>query len=94
MQSKYFTAEQIISTLREAEELLSQRKTAAEACRALNASEQAYSCWRKKHGCMSTEQAQWLQELEKEDARCIPRDRRDSGMLWRLSREQIEALSL
>ena len=67
MPRKYFTAEQIISKLREAEVLLSQGKTAAEACRALNVSEQTYYGWRKEYGGMGTDQAHCLKELEKEN---------------------------
>lgn len=69
MPRKYFTAEQIISKLREAEVLLSQGKTAAEACRSLNVSEQTYYRWRKEYGGMGTEQARRLKELEKENTR-------------------------
>ena len=69
MPKKYFTAEQIISKLREAEVLLSQGKTTAEVCRALNISEQSYYRWRKEYGGMGTEQVYRLKELEKENAR-------------------------
>jgi len=69
MPRKYFTTEQIISRLREAEVLLSQGKTAAEACRALNVSEQTYYRWRKEYGGMGTDQAHRLKELEKENTR-------------------------
>jgi len=54
MPRKYFTAEQIISKLREAEMLISQGKTAAEASRAVGISEQTYYRWRKEC-CMSSE---------------------------------------
>ena len=67
MPRKYFTTEQIISKLREAEVLLSQRKTAAEASRALNISEQTYYRWRKEYGGLGTDQAHRLKELEKEN---------------------------
>ena len=69
MPRKYFTTEQIISKLREAEVLLSQGKTATEACRALNVSEQTYYRWRKEYGGIVTDQARRLKELEKENAR-------------------------
>jgi len=69
MPRKYFTTEQIISKLREAEVLLSQGKTATEACRALNVSEQTYYRWRKEYGGIGTDQARRLKELEKENAR-------------------------
>jgi len=69
MPRKYFTTEQIISKLREAEVLLSQGKTAVEVSRALSISEQTYYRWRKEYGGMGTEQAHRLKELEKENAR-------------------------
>jgi transposase-like protein len=67
MPRKYFTTEQIISKLREAEVLLSQGKTVAEASRALNISEQTYYRWRKEYGGLGTDQAHRLKELEKEN---------------------------
>ena len=67
MPRKYFTTEQIISKLREAEVLLSQGKTAAEASRALNISEQTYYRWRKEYGGLGTDQAHRLKELEREN---------------------------
>ena len=69
MPKKRFSPEQIIGKLREAEVLLSQDKTTAEVCRALNVSEQTYYRWRKEYGGMGTEQARRLKELEKETAR-------------------------
>jgi putative transposase len=69
MPKKRFSPEQVISKLREAEVLLAQGKTTAEACRALNVSEQTYYRWRKEYGGMGTEQARRLKELEKESAR-------------------------
>jgi transposase-like protein len=69
MPRKYFTTEQIISKLREAEVLLSQGKTAVEVSRALSISEQTYYRWRKEYGGMGTDQAHRLKELEKENAR-------------------------
>lgn len=69
MPRKQFTTEQIISKLRDAEVLLSQGKTAGEACHALNVSEQTYYRWRKEYGGIGTEQAHRLKELEKENAR-------------------------
>jgi transposase-like protein len=69
MARKYFTTEQIISKLREAEVLISQGKTAAEASRAIGISEQSYYRWRKEYGGVSTEQVHRLKELEKENAR-------------------------
>ena len=67
MARKYFTSEQIISKWREAEVLISQGKTAAEASRAIGISEQSYYRWRKEYGGVSTEQVHHLKELEKRE---------------------------
>jgi transposase-like protein len=69
MSRKHFTTEQIISKLREAEVLLSQGKTAGEACKQINVSEQTYYRWRKEYGGIGTDQARKLKELEKENGR-------------------------
>ena len=69
MPRKHFTTEQIISKPREAEVLLSQGKTAGEACKRINVSEQTYYRWRKEYGGIETDQARKLKELEKENGR-------------------------
>jgi putative transposase len=62
-----YSAEQIVTKLREAEVLLSQGKTVAEACKLLEISEQTYYRWRREYGGMDTSQAKKLNELEKEN---------------------------
>ena len=69
MVKKAFKPEQIIGKLREAEVLLSQGATVAEASRKLGITEQTYYRWRKEYGGMRVEQAKRLKELEKENAR-------------------------
>jgi transposase-like protein len=69
MPRKLYTPEQIINSLREAEVLLSQGNTAAEAARHLGITEQTYYRWRKEYGGMRINQAKRLKELEKENAR-------------------------
>jgi putative transposase len=69
MPRKYYTAEQIISKLREAGVLISQGKTAEEASRVFGISEQTYYRWRKEYGGVGTERVYRLKELEKENAR-------------------------
>jgi putative transposase len=69
MPKKNYTPEQIINSLREAEVLISQGNTAAEAARHLGISEQTYYKWRKEYGGMKINQAKRLKELEKENAR-------------------------
>ena len=68
MVRKAFKPEQIIGKLREAEILLSQGSTVAEASRKLNVAEQTYYRWRKEYGGMRVDQARRLKELEQENS--------------------------
>ena len=69
MPRKRFTAEQIITHLREAEVLLSQGKTVGEVCRQLNVSGNTYYRWRKEYGGLQIDQAKRFKEIEKENRR-------------------------
>ena len=69
MVRKAFKPEQIINKLREAEVLLSQGATVAEASRKLGVTEQTYYRWRKEYGGMRVEQAKRLKDLERENSR-------------------------
>ena len=69
MVRKSYTPEQIISKLREAEVLLSQGATVAEASKKISITEQTYYRWRKEYGGMRIEQAKRLKDLEKENTR-------------------------
>ena len=67
MPRKRFTSEQIITKLREAEVRLSKGQTVAQACKALEVTEQTYYRWRKEYGGLSVTQAKRLKELEHEN---------------------------
>jgi len=69
MSRKRYTPEQIIRMLREAEVLISQGMTAAEAARQIGVVEQTYYRWRKEYGGMQISQAKRLKALEKENLR-------------------------
>jgi len=69
MGRKRYTAEQIISMLREAEVLQSQGMTIGGISRKLAITEQTYYRWRKEYGGMRIDQAKRLKELEKENVR-------------------------
>ena len=69
MGRRTYLPEQIINKLREAEILLSQGSTVAEASRQLGVTEQTYYRWRKEYGGMRVEQAKRLKDLEKENTR-------------------------
>ena len=66
---KTYLPEQIINKLREAEILLNQGATIAEASRKIGVTEQTYYRWRREYGGMRIEQARRLKELEKENTR-------------------------
>ena len=67
MSRKRYSAEEIISKLREAEVLLSQAKTVSEVVRQLGVSEQTYYRWEKEYGGLDKTQARKLKALEKEN---------------------------
>ncbi len=69
MPKKTFTAEEIISKLREAEVLLGQGQPLGTVCRGLGISEQTYYRWRKEYGGLRTDQARHLKELKRENTR-------------------------
>ena len=69
MARKRFTAEQIISKLREAEVLQSSGLSIVEICRQLGVKEQTYYKWRKEYGGMRIDQAKRLKEMEQENSR-------------------------
>jgi putative transposase len=61
------TPEQIIRKLRTAEQMLSEGKTAGEAAKALEVSEQTLHRWRNTYGGMKAEDVKRLKELEREN---------------------------
>jgi putative transposase len=67
--SKKHKPEEIIGKLREAEIVLAQGGSAAEACRRIAVSEQTYYRWRKEYGGLKTDQARRMKDLEKENGR-------------------------
>jgi putative transposase len=69
MAKKRATPEQIIAKLREAEVLIAQGKTVAQAAKQIGATEQTYYRWRREYGGLKTDQAKRLKELERENAR-------------------------
>jgi putative transposase len=69
MAKRNYTAEQIISKLREVEVKISQGIKAAEAIRSIEVSKQTYYRWRKEYGGMRTDQARRMKEVEKENIR-------------------------
>lgn len=69
MARKRFSAEQIVSKLREADVLLGQGSTVAVVCKRLEITDKTYYRWRKEYGGMKVDQAKRLKELEKENTR-------------------------
>lgn len=69
MARKNFTAEQIIGKLREAEVLIAQGASVADASRRIEVTEQTYYRWRREYGGLKLDQARKLKGLEKENGR-------------------------
>ena len=69
MARTWFTAEQIIHKLREADVLIGQGLKVPDACRRLGVSDKTYYRWRSAYGGMKVDQAKCLKELGKENAR-------------------------
>ena len=67
MKRRRHTPEQIIRKLREAERLLGEGKTIAEAAKALEISEQTFHRWRNQYGGMKADDAKRLKELAREN---------------------------
>ncbi len=72
MARKRYTAEQIISYLRQAEILISEGKTIIEAACHLDVREQTYYRWRKEYGGVGVAQVHRLKKLEQENGRLKP----------------------
>lgn len=67
--SKRYTAEQIVSMLREAEVELSKGLTIAVVVKKLGITDQTYYRWRREYGGLKVDQAKRLKELETENSR-------------------------
>jgi transposase-like protein len=69
MARKRYTAEQIITKLREAEVELAKGQTTPQVCQKLGISDQTYYRWRKEYSGLRVDQAKRLKHLEQENAR-------------------------
>jgi putative transposase len=69
MSRKRFKAEEVVNKLREADVLIAQRQTVAQACKQIGVTEQTYYRWRKEYGGLKADQAKRLKELERENGR-------------------------
>ena len=66
---KAHTPEEIVAKLRQAEVLVGQGKTVAEAVRAIGVTEPTYYRWRTEFGGLKLDQVRRLKDLERENAR-------------------------
>lgn len=69
MAKRKYSSEEIIHKLREADVLLGQGRTIAEACKQLGVTGHTYFRWRKLYGGLKVDQAKRLRELEAENQR-------------------------
>lgn len=66
---KAHTPEEIVAKLRQAEVLVGQGKTVADAVRGIGVTEPTYYRWRTEFGGLKLDQVKRLKELERENAR-------------------------
>ena len=66
---KTHTPEEIVAKLRQAEVLVGQGKTVADAVRAIGVTDPTYYRWRTEFGSLTLDQVKRLKELEREHAR-------------------------
>ena len=69
MPRKKHTPEQVINKLREAEVVLAQGRTVAEASRQTGVPEQTFYRWRNEYGGLRIDQVKRLKQLELENTR-------------------------
>ena len=69
MAKRRYTAEEIVTVLRQVEVAMANGKTTPHACRESGITEQTYYRWRKEYGGLDLDQARRMKDLEKENAR-------------------------
>ena len=69
MSKKRYSPEEIVNKLREADVLIGQGQTVAQACKRIGVTSITYYRWRREYGGMKTNQAKRLKELERENSR-------------------------
>jgi putative transposase len=69
MAKRRYTAEEIVTVLRQVEVAVGSGKPTPHACREAGITEQTYYRWRKEYGGLKLEQAKRLKELERENSR-------------------------
>ena len=69
MMDRKYSSEEIIHKLREADVLIGQGRTVADATKQIGITDKTYFRWRKTHGGLRIDQAKRLRDLEAENAR-------------------------
>ncbi len=69
MARKRYSAEQIVSKLREADVLIGKGQSVAEVCKQLEITDVTYYRWRAEYGGLRVDQAKRLKEIEAENTR-------------------------
>jgi transposase-like protein len=69
MPKKRYSAEAIVTILREVEVQQSKGQNIDEACRQIGITEQTYYRWRKEYGGLRVDQAKRFKQMEQENAR-------------------------
>ena len=69
MAKRKHTPEQVINKLREAEVMIAEGSTVAEASRRIGVTQQAFYRWRTEYGGLRIDQVRRLKQLESENSR-------------------------
>ncbi len=69
MRRRLHTPEQIVSKLRQADQIIGSGGTLEQVCKQLGISDATYYKWRKQYGQMRLEQVRHLKALQKENTR-------------------------
>jgi hypothetical protein len=67
MAKKRYSAEQIVTKLRQIDVLVGQGRTVVQACKEAEITEQSYYRWRNEYGGLEIEEAKRFKELEREN---------------------------
>jgi putative transposase len=73
MPKKRFSAEQIVTLLRQIEVLMAEGSATPVACREAGISLQSYYRWRKEYGGLEIDQARRMKDLERENVHLLNR---------------------
>jgi putative transposase len=106
MPKKRFSAEQIVTLLRQIEVSMAQGKATPIACRDAGISQQSYYRWRNEYGGLEIDQAKRMKDLERENVRLkrlvadlslekqVLKDVASGNLFWAIPRASLRSVLL